>query len=76
MTRKAPACIAGGWFDIFLQDTLDAYAALRAEGLTARLVIGPWTHGAQRDPVGEVEQSALLAQARHSAQHTSKGMQS
>lgn len=50
----APAYIAGGWFDIFAQDTLDAYRAMRAAGKTAKLLMGPWTHGTQRDPVGEL----------------------
>jgi len=51
---QAPAYIAGGWYDIFSQDTLDAYRAMRAAGKEAKLVMGPWTHGTQRDPVGEL----------------------
>lgn len=51
---QAPAYIAGGWYDIYSQDTLDAYRAMRAAGRTAKLLMGPWTHGTQRDPVGEL----------------------
>lgn len=51
---QVPAYIAGGWYDIFAQDTLDSYAAMRAAGKTAKLLMGPWTHGAQGDPVGEL----------------------
>lgn len=51
---NAAAYIAGGWFDIYQQPTLDAYQAMRAAGKTAKLLIGPWTHGAYRDPVGEL----------------------
>jgi uncharacterized protein len=50
----AAAYIAGGWFDIFSQDAIDAYRAMRGAGHTAKLLIGPWTHGTQRDPVGEL----------------------
>lgn len=51
---QAPAYIAGGWYDIFSQDTIDAYRAMRAAGKTAKLLLGPWTHGTQRDPVGDL----------------------
>lgn len=51
---RAPAYIGGGWYDIFTQDTIDAYRAMRDAGKPAKLVIGPWTHGGYRDPVGEL----------------------
>lgn len=54
-----PACVAGnhvltalptfnvgGWYDAFLQGTLDNFAAMRGLGNPAKLVIGPWTHEA------------------------------
>lgn len=36
-----------GWFDIFVEGALAAYAALRGTpaGPAQRLVVGPWTHG-------------------------------
>jgi putative CocE/NonD family hydrolase len=41
----------GGWFDVFLQGTLDAFSGIRRAGRSAkcrenqRLVVGPWVHG-------------------------------
>lgn len=46
---NVPAIIYGGWYDTFLQGTLDAFAArqnLGSEGARGKqkLLIGPWTH--------------------------------
>jgi uncharacterized protein len=48
-----PTLHIGGWHDIFLQGTLENYAAMRALGRPARLVVGPWTHSTFVDPIGE-----------------------
>ncbi len=40
----APAHLIGGWYDIFLPDTIGLYQAQRRAGLQPALVIGPWTH--------------------------------
>jgi hypothetical protein len=42
----------GGWYDIFLQGTLNAFMALQGEGKRGaggnqKVVIGPWTHSGQ-----------------------------
>jgi putative CocE/NonD family hydrolase len=37
-----PTLNIGGWYDIFLQGTLDNYVGLRSRGRTTRLVVGPW----------------------------------
>jgi putative CocE/NonD family hydrolase len=67
--RHRDACVpslnSGGWYDIFLQDTIANYTAMRELGLPAKLLIGPWSHGAQRNPVGELtfgfgSQAALI----------------
>jgi putative CocE/NonD family hydrolase len=50
---RVPSLHTGGWFDIFLQGTLDNYAAMAAAGTDARLVIGPWAHESFADPVGQ-----------------------
>ena len=42
----APVQLIGGWYDIFLPWMLEDFAALRAAGREAQLVIGPWTHTA------------------------------
>lgn len=46
---KAPVVHAGGWYDIFLQGTIDAYENIQSHGAVGargkqKLVIGPWTH--------------------------------
>jgi len=47
---NSPAIFHGGWYDIFLQGTINSFVAIqhrggpRARG-NCRLVIGPWAHG-------------------------------
>lgn len=46
---KVPAIFQGGWYDIFIQGTLDAFVARQEKGgIGARgkqkLIVGPWTH--------------------------------
>jgi putative CocE/NonD family hydrolase len=36
--------LVGGWYDIFLPDTVGDYLELRRLGRKPRLLIGPWTH--------------------------------
>ncbi len=55
----APAVHVGGWFDMFAQGTLDAFAARQQRGGAGargaqKLVMGPWTHGVGKMPVGEL----------------------
>jgi putative CocE/NonD family hydrolase len=49
-----PSLNTGGWYDIFLQGTLDNYEAMTQLGRDARLIVGPWTHSAFGDPIGEL----------------------
>lgn len=51
---QVPSFNLGGWYDIFLQQTIDNYVAMRARGTPARLLIGPWIHDAAMNPIGEV----------------------
>jgi putative CocE/NonD family hydrolase len=51
---SVPSFSAGGWYDIFLQDTIDNYQAMRELGRPSKLLIGPWSHGTQRNPVGQL----------------------
>jgi putative CocE/NonD family hydrolase len=52
---KAPAFNVGGWYDVFLNGTLENYAGMRERGGSqearegGRLVIGPWFHGSTGD---------------------------
>src|SRR5581483_6961581 len=55
----APTFNIGGWYDIFLQDTIDNFKMMRTQGSTpearqSKLLIGPWTHGGFTNPVGEL----------------------
>jgi putative CocE/NonD family hydrolase len=49
-----PTFNVGGWYDIFLGDTLTHFNAMRALGRSTRLLIGPWTHNDRAQPVGEL----------------------
>lgn len=51
---SVPSFHTAGWYDIFSQGTLDNYQAMRSLGRDARLVVGPWTHHAFEDPIGEL----------------------
>ncbi|MEJ7925625.1 CocE/NonD family hydrolase [Sphingobium sp. AN641] len=51
---EVPSFHGGGWYDVFLQGTLDNYVAMKMAGKDARAVIGPWTHFVLRDPVGDL----------------------
>ena len=49
---NVPALHIGGWYDTFIQGTLDAYVSRQSEGGagargTQKLVIGPWVHRLQ-----------------------------
>ena len=50
----APTFNMGGWFDIFLADTITNFNAMRQLGRPTKLLIGPWTHTNNRLPVGEL----------------------
>ena len=50
---RIPTFHTAGWYDLFLQGTLDNYEAMAASGYDARLVVGPWTHTASTDPIGD-----------------------
>ena len=39
-----PTLHFAGWYDVFLQGSLDNYFGLRSRGRTARLIVGPWWH--------------------------------
>jgi putative CocE/NonD family hydrolase len=51
-----PSFNIGGWYDIFLQGTLDNHVAMAALGRRSRLLIGPWGHdeASLTDPVGDL----------------------
>ena len=51
-----PVLVLGGWYDVFLGETLRAYKAFSGHGrpFGPRLVIGPWTHGTFSGLTGDV----------------------
>ena len=54
-----PTFNIGGWYDIFLQDTLENFRVMREHGSTpearqSKLLIGPWAHTSASNPIGEM----------------------
>jgi putative CocE/NonD family hydrolase len=41
---RVPVLLIGGWQDLFLEQTLEQYRALRDRDVDVALTIGPWTH--------------------------------
>jgi hypothetical protein len=39
-----PVLVQGGWYDLFLEDSLEQYTRLAARGVPVELQIGPWAH--------------------------------
>ena len=55
----APTLNVGGWYDIFLKDTIENFKIMREQGSTpearqSKLLIGPWIHGGVSNPIGEL----------------------
>ena len=64
---RAPAIHYGGWYDIFCQETIDAFVSRQTRGGPGargrqKLVIGPWLHGGPR--ANDFGDFALPANAR------------
>ena len=51
---EAPTFNVGGWFDIFLADTIANFQAMHCLGRPTKLLIGPWTHVSRGNPVGDL----------------------
>lgn len=51
----APALHIGGWYDVFVQSTINSYTEMRAAGREVRLVIGPWTHTNHSGAIGQLD---------------------
>ena len=55
-TFKAPAFIAGGWFDPFKQEVLESFHLMKERAATkeardfTRITMGPWGHGGLENP--------------------------
>lgn len=53
----------GGWYDIFLRETLSDYRLMRQAGHQPYLTIGPWTHADRRCLVESLRQGLLWSDA-------------
>lgn len=42
--RKLPMLFIGGWYDTFLEPTIEGFRAVADAGVPSRLVVGPWPH--------------------------------
>lgn len=45
LTTLPPVSMVSGWWDLFLAGQLRDFTAIRAAGVEARIVVGPWRHG-------------------------------
>ncbi len=62
-----PALIVAGWYDCFLQGSLDRYIRAHTNGTPVSLIVGPWAHGSQAhrvcgDPLLDHELDWVLQQ--------------
>ncbi|MEY9962435.1 putative CocE/NonD family hydrolase [Streptacidiphilus sp. MAP12-16] len=48
-----PTLTVAGWFDCFLQGSLDNYVRSHRAGAPAALIVGPWSHENQTGRIGE-----------------------
>jgi putative CocE/NonD family hydrolase len=56
---QVPALNIGGWYDLYVQETIEGFRTLREHGSTpearqSRLLIGPWSHINRTNVVGEI----------------------
>jgi putative CocE/NonD family hydrolase len=45
LSKLPPVSMVTGWWDLFAAEQLRDFAAIRAAGVDARIVVGPWLHG-------------------------------
>ncbi|WP_377273232.1 CocE/NonD family hydrolase [Peterkaempfera sp. SMS 1(5)a] len=53
--RAVPTLTVAGWFDCFLQGSLDNHLDARRSGAPAALIVGPWTHSDQGRLIGDTD---------------------
>ncbi len=51
---NVPTFNVGGWYDIFLADSIANFQAMRRLGRPTKLLIGPWSHTRHTNPIGEL----------------------
>jgi putative CocE/NonD family hydrolase len=60
-TTSVPTLTVAGWFDCFLQGSLDNHTRARAAGVTADLIVGPWSHDNQTGTFADTDFGASAA---------------
>ncbi|MFC3383902.1 CocE/NonD family hydrolase [Couchioplanes azureus] len=66
-----PVMLVSGWQDLFLDQTLQQYEALRERGVEVSLLVGPWTHvGVATKGAPRAEPATLAWLDRHLAADT------
>jgi putative CocE/NonD family hydrolase len=63
---QSPVLLVSGWQDVFLGQSLEQYARLRARGVDASLLVGAWRH---TDPVSTGARIAVRETLRWLARH-------
>jgi len=56
---KVPALNIGGWYDLYVMDTIENFRIMREHGSTpearqSQLLIGPWSHMNRTNTIGEI----------------------
>jgi putative CocE/NonD family hydrolase len=51
---EVPSLNIGGWYDVALGGTIVNFETMASLGIESRLLIGPWSHRAFADPIGEL----------------------
>ncbi|MEZ0067326.1 putative CocE/NonD family hydrolase [Streptacidiphilus sp. MAP12-20] len=54
-----PSLTVAGWFDCFLQGSLDNFVRARHAGTPAALIVGPWTHTNLSSRIGDTDFGAI-----------------
>lgn len=44
VTWETPAMHIAGWYDIFCDSAFETFSAMQAQGVSQRLIVGPWWH--------------------------------
>jgi len=52
---RIPTLVVAGWFDAFLQGSLDNHLRTREGGAPAALIVGPWSHDNQTSRIGDTD---------------------
>jgi hypothetical protein len=60
-----PVLLIGGWHDVFIDQTIEQYHALRAHNANVAMTVGPWTHLDTAIKAARIADSEALAWLDH-----------